>query len=198
MPQRIRSSMSDLPEGYSITAAELDDIPALIAVDKAASALFEDTGLLNEDALADHVPAEIFEQEIPLFNVIVARNQHGWAIGFALIRLRGNGLYLDQVSVHPEHGKLGVGRALMIRILTEAELRKLPHVSLSTFRDVPWNGPFYASMGFKEIAPEKLDPYMREIEDAQRPFMDVTKRCFMRRKVRRALFRFGAPKPESE
>ena len=89
-------------------------------------------------------------------------------------------------------------RALLIRVLTEAERRKLPHVSLSTFRDVPWNGPFYASMGFKEIPHEKFEPYMREIEDAQRPFMDVTKRCFMRRKVRRALFRFGAPKSETE
>lgn len=190
--------MSDLPEGYSITPAELDDVPALIAVDKAASSMFAATGLLSDDALDDHVPAEVFEHEIPLFNVFVARNQHGWAVGFALIRMRGNGLYLDQVSVHPDHGQKGIGRALLIRILTEAELRKLPHVSLSTFRDVPWNGPFYASMGFKEIPNDKLEAYMREIEDAQRPFMDVTKRCFMRRKVRRALFRFGAPKPETE
>ena len=190
--------MSDLPEGYSITPAELDDIPAFIAVDKAASSMFAPTGLLNGEALEDHVPEEIFAQEIPLLNVFVARNQHGWAVGFALVRIRGNGLYLDQVSVHPDQGKKGIGRALVIRILTEAELRKLPHVSLSPFRDVPWNGPFYASLGFKELASEKLEPYMREIEDAQRPFMDVTKRCFMRRKVRRALFRFGAPKPETE
>lgn len=190
--------MSDLPEGYFITPAKLDDIPALITVDKAASSVFAPTGLLSEESLEDHVPEEVFAQEIPLFNVFVARNQHGWAVGFAMIRIRGNGLYLDQVSVHPDHGQRGIGRALVIRILTEAELRKLPHVSLSTFRDVPWNGPFYASMGFKEIPNEKLEPYMREIEDAQRPFMDVTKRCFMRRKVRRALFRFGAPKPETK
>lgn len=190
--------MSDLPEGYSIAAGDVEDIAALIAVDKAASALFESTGLLEASALGDHVPAEVFENEIPLFNVFVAKNEHGWAVGFALIRLRGNGLYLDQVSVHPDHGQKGIGRALVIRILTEAENRKLPHVSLSTFRDVPWNGPFYASLGFKEISREKLEPYMLEIEDAQKPFMDVTKRCFMRRKVRRGLFRFGAPKVESE
>ena len=188
--------MSDLPEGYSITAGALDDIAALIAVDKAASALFEPTGLLTESALGDHVPADVFETEMPLGNVFVARRQHNWPIGFALIRPRGNGLYLDQVSVHPDHGRKGIGRALVIRVLTEAEIRKLPHVSLSTFRTVPWNGPFYGSMGFREIPSDKLDPYMQEIEDAQRPFMDVTKRCFMRRKVRRSLFRFNAPKTE--
>jgi GNAT superfamily N-acetyltransferase len=189
--------MSDLPEGYSISAGIPDDISALIAVDKAASALFEDTGLLTADALADHVPADMLEFEMPLGNVFVARNQHGWPVGFALVRPRGNGLYLDQVSVHPDHGQKGLGRALVIRVLAEAEHRKLPHVSLSTFRTIPWNGPFYGSLGFREIPSDKLDPYMREIEDAQSPFMDVTKRCFMRRKVRRGLFRFSAPKPES-
>lgn len=190
--------MSDLPEGYTITAGKVDDIPALIAVDKAASALFGSTGLLQPEALSDHVPAEVFEREIPAGNVFVARNQHGWAVGFGLVRKRGSGLYLDQVSVHPDHGQKGIGRALVIRVLSEAENRKFPHVSLSTFRDVAWNGPFYASLGFKEIPQDKLERYMVEIEDAQKPFMDVTKRCFMRRKVRRGLFRFGALKLENE
>lgn len=188
--------MSDLPEGYTITAANVDDIPALIAVDKGASALFEPTGLLEPEALSDHVPADVFEAEMPSGNVIVARNQHHWTVGFALVSLRGKGLYLDQVSVHPDHGQKGIGRALVEQVLNEAGRRKLPHVSLSTFRDLAWNGPFYASLGFKELPREKLDPYMLEIEDAQKPFMDVTKRCFMRRKVHRGLFRFGAPKSE--
>ncbi|MEO1189813.1 MAG: GNAT family N-acetyltransferase [Pseudomonadota bacterium] len=190
--------MSDLPEGYSIAIGELDDIAALISIDKAASALFAPTGLLEPSALEDHVPADVFEQEIPQENVFVARNAHGWAVGFVLVRLRGNGLYLDQVSVHPDHGQKGIGRALVVRVLAEAENRKLPHVSLSTFRDLAWNGPFYESLGFKEIPREKLEPYMIEIEDAQKPFMDVTKRCFMRCKVRRGFFGFGAPKVESE
>lgn len=190
--------MSDLPEGYSITLAEMDDIPALISVDKAASALFESTGLLTEEALQDHVPSDVLDIEIPLGNVFVARNQHDWAVGFALIRPRGSGLYLDQVSVHPDHGQKGLGRALVIRTLAEAEHRKLPHVSLSTFRDLPWNGPFYASMGFREIPRQQFEPYMIEIEEAQKPFMDVTKRCFMRRKVRRSLFRFGIRRSERD
>ena len=190
--------MSDLPEGYSITHGVPDDIPALISVDKAASALFEPTGLLDADALDDHVPADVFEIEMPKGNVFVVRNQHAWAVGFALIRRRGDGLYLDQVSVHPDHGQKGLGRALVIRIITEAERRKFPHVSLSTFRDLPWNGPFYASIGFKEIPRDRLETYMLEIEEAQRPFMDVSKRCFMRRKVRRSLFRFGHTKTDLE
>ena len=55
--------MSDLPEGYSIALGDLEDIAALISIDKAASALFAPTGLLEASALEDHVPAEVFEQE---------------------------------------------------------------------------------------------------------------------------------------
>ncbi len=181
--------MLALPEGYSITTAVHGDIPALIEVDKAASELFAATGLINEDALDDHVPADVFETAMLGDHVFVARDNDDKAVGFILTSLRGAGLYLDQVSVHPEHGKQGIGRALVLRILKDTEYRGLPDVTLSTFRDLPWNGPFYASVGFREIRPEKLDPFMREIEAAQRPFMDVTKRCFMRRKVRRPLFR---------
>lgn len=180
--------MPALPKPYSISLAEMENIPALIAADKAASSLFAPTGLLDEAALNDHVPAEIFEREIPLGNVFAARHQDNSVIGFALARPLGTGMYLDQVSVDPDHGMKGIGRALVLKVITETEQRRLPHVSLSTFRDLPWNAPFYASMGFKELSREKMEPYMLEIEDAQRTVMDVTKRCFMRRKVRRPLF----------
>jgi predicted N-acetyltransferase YhbS len=102
-------------------------------------------------------------------------------------------MYLDQVSVAPDHGKQGIGRALVLRVITETERRRLPHLSLSTFRDLPWNAPFYASLGFKELARDKMEPYMLEIEEAQQAVMDVTKRCFMRRKVRRPLFKSRKP-----
>lgn len=182
--------MRDLPEGYSITLGEQEDIPALIAVDKAASALFEPTGLIDPNALNDHVPAEVFAADIPKERVFVARNAHGWPVGFALISPRGNGIYLDQISVHPDHGQRGIGRELVMTVLAEAEHQKLPHVTLSTFRDLPWNGPFYASLGFREIPRDRLQPFMLELEQAQAPHMDVSARCFMLRKVRRPLFRF--------
>ena len=197
MPQLDPWSMRDLPDGYTIGLAKLEEIPALISLDKAASTLFEPTGLLAPEALNDHVPADILEHEIPEQNVFVARNQHGWAVGFILIRPRGNGLYLDQVSVHPDHGQQGLGRALVECVITEAERRKLPHVTLSTFRDLPWNGPFYQSLGFRELDRKKFAPYMLEIEEAQSAVMDVRQRCFMRLKVHRPLFRKREPSKEA-
>ncbi|MEM7493580.1 MAG: GNAT family N-acetyltransferase [Pseudomonadota bacterium] len=185
--------MRDLPEGYFLSLGEVGDIPALIAVDKAASALFAPTGLVESEALDDHVPAEIFEQAMAVGDVVAAYNRHGWPVGFAIFSVRGNGLYLDQVSVHPDHGKQGLGRILVYAVIAEAEARRLSHVSLSTFRDLRWNGPFYASMGFVEMDRSDMEPYMLEIEDAQRGHMDVSARCFMRRKVRGSLMRLVMP-----
>lgn len=190
--------MHQIPDEYKIMHAVLDDVPALIAVDKAASTLFEPTGLLSPEALKDHVPAAILEQEIPRDNVLVVRNQHAWAVGFALIRPRAHGLYLDQISVHPDHGKQGLGRALVHAVLDVANTRKLPHVTLSTFRELPWNGPFYHSLGFRELPKRRYEPYMIEIEEAQSQIMDVSKRCFMRCKTGRTRFRFGPPKKEKQ
>ncbi len=182
--------MSDLPPGYVINKAVAADVPAMIAADRAASVLFEPTGLLEPSALHDTVPADVFKHALPLGHVHVARNESKTPIGFTLTSERSGTLYLDQISVDPTYGKQGIGRALLIRVIQDAEDRSLPNVTLSTFRDLPWNGPFYASMGFKEIARPKLEPFMLEIEQAQRDFMDVSHRCFMRRKVRRPLFRF--------
>lgn len=185
--------MRDLPEGYSIDSPNVEDIQSLISVDKAASALFAPTGLIKASALNEHVPADILEAAIVLGDVFVARTRHQWPCGFALVSERGRGLYLDQVSVHPDHGQRGIGRALVARVLREAEARKLPHVTLSTFRDLPWNGPFYRSMAFKELPRGRLKPFMLEIEAAQAPHMNIHARCFMMRKIRPALFRLRRP-----
>ena len=183
--------MPHLVTGYSISIATPDDVPDLVKIDRVAATLFEPTGLLSASALFEYVPAKVFADALALGHVHVMRDSAQQPVGFTLTSSRGRGLYLDQISVHPDHGRQGLGRALMLHVLRSAEDRNLPLVTLSTFRDVPWNAPFYASMGFKEIARERLDPFMLEIEQAQSELMDVTKRCFMQRRVRRRLFRFS-------
>jgi len=173
-------SMRRLPDGYSISGVAAEEIPALIAIDLAASQLFAGTGMLPEEELSDHVPAEVFEASMPLGHVFVARDRKGVAAGFLLTSLRGDTLYLDQVSVHPEHGRRGLGAALIRRVFEDAVDRGLKTVTLSTFRDLPWNAPFYRTLGFRELPRKQMTDWMLEIEARQAAVMDVTKRCFMR------------------
>jgi ribosomal protein S18 acetylase RimI-like enzyme len=176
--------MQSLPEDYSITRSARDEIPALIAVDLAAGGLFADTGLLSAEALADHVPAEVFEHALEENDLLVARDRKGRPVGFALTSQRGGTLYLDQISVHPDHGRRGLGRALIARLADEARTRKLRCITLSTFRDLAWNGPYYRSLGFREIPQAKMAGWMRDLESVQAASLDVSQRCFMIRKVK--------------
>jgi GNAT superfamily N-acetyltransferase len=65
----------------------------------------------------------------------------------------GDGAHLEQLSVHPDHGGHGIGRALLRAALGWARDAGYDELTLATYRDVPWNGPFYASEGFVEVGP---------------------------------------------
>jgi hypothetical protein len=40
-------------------------------------------------------------------------------------------------------------------------------VTLTTFRDLPWNAPFYQRMGFIVLTDDSLDPHLREALQAE-------------------------------
>lgn len=179
--------MAKLPEGYSIRLATDLDIPAIIAADRAASELFRPTGLIPDMAtIPESIPANILAEAIDARMVLVATDPAG-PVGFSLSQLKHKSLYLHQLSVDPSHGRKGLGQALMNEVCAAATENARKTVTLSTFRDVPWNGPYYRRLGFKEIARRQMTDWMLEIEVAQAETLDVTQRCFMQKTVRRPL-----------
>ncbi len=177
--------MRRLPEDYDITRADSEEADRLVSIDREANTLFADTGLLSPDALLDPVPQGVLVGAIEAREVFVARHRaSAQACGFAMTSQRGPSLYLEQVSVHPDHGRKGLGTALVRRVVEDARDRKFDSVTLSTFRDLPWNGPFYKSLGFREIRPGDQTDWMQELTALQAESLDVSKRCFMRRRTR--------------
>jgi len=168
---------------YSLDFAHIGDASDLIAIDLAAGALFESTGLIKPHALSDHVPLDVLREAIAKQCVMVVRGTDEHAVGFALFSWRENDPYLDQISMDPNHSQQGLGRRLLKSVFETVRNRGGRTICLSTFRDLPWNGPFYRSAGFREIPRDKLKPYMIEIEEAQAPLMDVSQRCFMRKRL---------------
>lgn len=185
MPQFVNGSMRRYPTGYEITRGDIDEVDRLIEINLAADQLFAGTGLVENVDLTSHIPAEVFAQGLRDRDVFMARDiESGEAVGFTLTSERGGTLYLDQISVVPDHGQKGLGRALMARIETDAKDRNLRTVTLSTFREVQWNGPFYRSLGYREIKPARITDWMKELESLQAQTLDVSKRCFMTKRVR--------------
>ena len=73
----------------------------------------------------------------------------------------------------------GTGRALIAAIADEGRRRNLPAVTLTTFRTVPWNAPFYARLGFVTITGAALNARLAAVlkREARHGLWD---RCAMR------------------
>lgn len=94
-------------------------------------------------------------------------------------------LHLEQLSVHPDHGRRGLGRALLRAALAWTGDRGYDELTLATYRDVPWNGPFYASEGFVEVGP--VDEWYAEhgLDPEEEVMSRGGARVLMMRRVRR-------------
>jgi GNAT superfamily N-acetyltransferase len=126
-----------------------DELALLPAVEAAADTMF---GPFEHGPFPGPGTAEDFAAALV---VLVAGDP---PVGLCRIDAVGDGahleqlsVHLEQLSVHPDHGGRGVGRALLRAGLEWAAARGYRQLTLCTYRDVPWNGPFYASEGFVEV-----------------------------------------------
>jgi len=74
-------------------------------------------------------------------------------VGLCRIDAVGDLAHLEQLSVHPDHTRRGLGRSLLRAAVEWAASHGYGELTLCTYRDVAWNGPFYASEGFVEDGP---------------------------------------------
>ena len=112
----------------------------------------------------------------------VALGADGRPAGFALADQLDGEAHLEELAVHPDHGRRGVGRRLVEAVLSWAGSRGFGTVTLTTFRHLPFNAPFYESLGFEVIAPEGLTPGLsRVLEDEASRGLERGNRVAMRR-----------------
>ena len=98
--------------------------------------------------LTDASPAEAWRPQLDAGTLWVVED--GGLIAFLAATVCGDRLHIDEVDVHQTAQGRGIGRRLMAHAIGWARDAGLSHVTLTTFRGVPWNGPFYASLGFAE------------------------------------------------
>ena len=61
-----------------------------------------------------------------------------------------------------------------------ARARGARDIYLATFRDPPWNAPFYRKLGFHDVARADYLPWMSALEEGQAAFLDLSTRVFMK------------------
>ncbi len=72
----------------------------------------------------------------------------GQPIGFILTEPLDDALFIVEVAVHQDWQHQGIGRMLLKQVIEGAQQMGYPAVTLTTFREVPWNAPFYTRLGF--------------------------------------------------
>lgn len=168
---------------YTIRLVRDAEVTALSDIETRAGALFADAGLQD---VADNPPADLdyIESFRRAGAVHVAVSDRGEPVGFALSGLLDGGGHLYELAVDPAHGRRGLGGRLVEAACNTAYARGARGVTLSTFRDLAWNGPFYKKLGFRDLTPSEWTPglhvlHAREI-DIKLP---VERRCFMRKEL---------------
>ncbi|MEV4396097.1 GNAT family N-acetyltransferase [Nonomuraea sp. NPDC049607] len=153
--------------------ADPDELPGLISVELAADKLFEQAGIVFPPGttMVEDVddPASVLVEGDP-------------PAGFALIGWVDGNLHLDQLAVHPDNMRQGIGGRLVEAVADHARAVGAPAVTLTTFRDVPWNAPWYERHGFAVLPESEWGPELRELVEHERELgIEVAPRVVMRR-----------------
>ena len=127
-----------------IRPARPDELALLPGLEAAADTVFDPLGI-------GPLPGPGTEEEFSAALVVLVAGDP--PVGLCRIDGISGGAHLEQIAVHPDHAGRGIGRALLRAACDWAADHSYPELTLATYRDVPWNGPFYASEGFVEIGP---------------------------------------------
>ncbi|MBN1678956.1 MAG: GNAT family N-acetyltransferase [Anaerolineae bacterium] len=148
---------------YTIRPAHPDELHLLPGIELAAGKLFEQAGWDNVMALEDVTSEDAFHDYFNAGRLWVAAGPDDQPVGFAAVSIVDEHAHLDEIDVHPDHGRRGIGAALVEHVCAWARETGWPAVSLTTERDLPWNAPFYARHAFVILAPEQWTAGIRAI-----------------------------------
>jgi GNAT superfamily N-acetyltransferase len=150
----------------------------------AAGQLFRAIGM---DSVADAPP--MTEEELAAYQRVgrawVATESPGVAIAYILVDLLGVWAHIEQVTVHPDQGRRGIGSTLITHVERWAAGTNLRGLSLTTFTSVPWNAPYYERLGFRQLPrTEWTNEHVEVVRREKQHGLDAWPRTVMVREVR--------------
>lgn len=172
---------SDIP-GLELRGLRADDIDALHEIDTAAGKLiamhpgYPGAGI-------DEVPIKPFGAMLASSEVIIA-DMEGKPVGFSAAHHLDGIYWLRELSVDPQFGRRGIGTALLKAVFDRANWEFYNAVGLSTFRNIPFNQPFYERLGFVAVDSRKASFALRKQFTSEIPTgVNASSRVLMVRKL---------------
>jgi len=176
-----------------IRPAREDEAEQLRSVERIASQRFRAIGL---DRLSDIEPIgkAVFEQaarekRLLVADILTKTPPPGTAAGFALFGFLDKQPHILELDVLPEHAGQRVGKRLIDAVVeaTAAHEDRI-WITLTTFRDVPWNAPYYRRLGFEVIDDKDLGEALAACLERERKSLTARgfgARVAMRRRLRK-------------
>ncbi len=161
----------------TIRNAIVADSERLRSIEREAGEQFRSVGL---GAIAAHDPFSVDELRA------YADDGRSWVaedadriLGYIVVDRLGGAAHVEQVSVVPEAQGRGIGRLLMDQARVWAIEQGFDAITLSTFRDVSWNAPLYAHLGYRSLADDELGDALRalRVEEAGHGLDPTTRVC---------------------
>lgn len=178
------ATMDQALDPYQIRLARPDEIDRVREIEDESGAMFNGTGLIDE-SLDVSFPLDDLRHLVGAGQVWVACRRDDVPVGMVIASIREGAVYVEEMDVLPAHARQGLGTRLLTTVVEWAQARGHSAVTLSTFRDLPWNGPFYRRNGFRDLEPTEWTPGMRRIRAKEaRHGLRVEARVFMRRDLR--------------
>ncbi|WP_084965518.1 GNAT family N-acetyltransferase [Thermoactinospora rubra] len=152
--------------------AQAAELAGLAEVERAADGLFAEVGIVFP-------PGTTMIEEVDDPSRVLVEGDP--PEGFALVGWVDGHVHLDQLAVRPDRMRRGIGGRLVAAVLDHAAASGVLGVTLTTFRDVPWNAPWYARHGFEMLPETAWGPQLRALVEHERALgIELAPRVVMR------------------
>jgi GNAT superfamily N-acetyltransferase len=134
-----------------------DELEALRSLERDAARAFAEIGMPE---IADDEPLSVAELETfrARGRAWVAVDERDRPVAYLLSAVVDDCLHVEQVTVAPSHARRGLGAALLEHLAAIALAEGRPALTLTAFREVPWNAPYYERLGFAVVEPADQGP----------------------------------------
>ncbi|MFL6161608.1 MAG: GNAT family N-acetyltransferase [Jatrophihabitantaceae bacterium] len=156
-----------------IRPARPDELVELIEIERAADQLFPLAGYGT-------VPPPATVAELRAAAALLVSGEP--PTGYARIEVVDGRAHLAGLSVRPRFMRQGRGSELVLAACDWAAAHGYSEMTLCTFAEVPWNGPFYARLGFIELA--ELTPGLRAARETEQALDAMGRRVVLIRSTR--------------
>ena len=145
-----------------IRAARPCDIGELRRIEVEAGRQFAAIGM-EEIAGDEPLPAEKLLEYQSDGRAWVVADEEDRPVAYLIAEWVDGAVHVEQVSTHPAQAGRGIGADLIEHVAGWARERGSPVLTLTTFVDVPWNGPYYERLGFTAMPAQTLGPELAAV-----------------------------------